>query len=159
MKKILSSVLIILMLSAFCAFGASAHPASFSSGEEGNASNLITIKKPDSASTATMKTTYSVTGVGQEGVSVCFYTYDGENYVAQKNTDNTISSIKIGASGVLYRQIALKDGINRICVRAEASDGTYQLVYLSINVIKSEVISGVGSFSFDMQSRYNGWLN
>ena len=158
MKKMIICVLSVLML-LILAFPASAHPDTVEANLTGTASNLITVKKPDTASTATMKTTYSITGVGQEGVSVCFYMYDGEHYTALKNSDQTTASLKIGASGVFYRQIALKDGVNRICVRAEASDGSYQVEYFSINVIKNDVLSGVGSFSLNMQSRYNGWLN
>ena len=159
MKKMIICVLCVMMLIVWALPAAAAHPATIASGTTSTASNLITVKKPDTASTATMKTTYSITGVGQEGVSVCFYMYDGEHYTALRNSDLTISSLKIGASGVFYRQVALKDGINRICVRAEADDGSYQVEYFSINVIKNDVLSGVGSFSLNMQSRYNGWLN
>jgi hypothetical protein len=159
MKKFIISVLLAFVMIASAAFSVSAHPATLASGTEGTASSLITVKKPDSSSTTTMKTTYSVTGVGKEGVSVCFYVYDGTNYVAQKNSDSNPLSITIGASGVFYKQISLKEGLNRICVRAEASDGRVQLVYLSINVIKNEVMSNIGNISVDLQSKYNGWLN
>lgn len=159
MKKMIISVLMAFVLFVGAAVSVSAHPASFAAGAEGAADNLITVKKPDSSSTTTMKTTYSVTGVGKEGVSVCFYVYDGTNYVAQKNGDSSVASITIGASGVFYRQISLNEGLNRIAVRAEASDGRVQIEYLSINVIKNDVLSNIGSFSVNMQSKYNGWLD
>ncbi len=159
MKKMIISVLVAFVLIMSAALSVSAHPESFEAGAAGTATNLITVKKPDSSSTATMKTTYSVTGVGKEGVSVCFYVYNGSSYVAQKDSDSSLVTLTIGASGVFYRQVSLREGLNRICVRAEASDGSCQLEYLSINVIKNDALSSIGTFSLDMQSKYNGWLN
>ncbi len=158
MKKMIISVFMALMVIFSLSVTAFAHPASFASGSHGTVSGLITVKKPDSSSTATMKTTYSVTGVGSEGVSVCFYIYDGENYIAQKNASDKPAAIKLGASGVFYRQIALNEGLNRICVRAE-KDGEFQLVYLSINMIKNEVMRDMDMFSPNLGAKYNGWLD
>ncbi len=159
MKRIIISVLAALTVFMSMQCAAFAHPSSFSPDASGTVSNLITVKKPESSSTATMKSTYSITGVGSEGISVCIYIYDGENYVAQKNAEGGNAVTTLGASGVFYKQISLSEGLNRICVRAEAADGSYQLVYLSINMIRNEVMTDLGSFTTDMQSRYNGWLN
>ncbi len=159
MKKTIISVLLVLVVFMTASLSVFAHPATVSDGSQGTVSNLITIKKPDTASTTTVKTTFSITGVGNEGVSVCFYVFDGTNFVAQKNSDGTIATYKIGSSGVFYRQIALKEGENRICVRAEAEGGGYQLSYLTITVVNSSVMTDVNSFSFNMQSKLNGWLN
>lgn len=159
MKKTIISVLLVLVIILTASLSVFAHPETVAEGSQGTVSNLITIKKPDTASTSTVKTTYSITGVGKEGVSVCFYAFNGASYVPQRNNDGSIATYKIGSSGVFYRQIALKDGENRICVRAEASDGSYQLSYLTINVVNSSVLADVNSFSFNMQSKLNGWLN
>lgn len=159
MKKMLISVLLAMIIMWTASVAVFAHPESFVEGSQSAVTNLITIRKPDSASTSTVKTTYSVTGSGKEGVSICFYTYDGEKYVPQKDASGNLVSYTIGASGVFYRQISLKEGENKICVRAEAADGTYQLSYLTINVIKSGVLTDVKTFSFNLQSKLNGWLN
>lgn len=159
MKKMIISVLLAMVLTFTGAVAAFAHPESFEEGSQSTVSNLITIRKPDTASVSTVKTTYSVTGVGTEGVSICFYIFDGAKYVPVKNNDGTIASYTIGTSGVFYRQISLSEGENRICVRAEASDGTYQLSYLTITVVKSGVMTNINSFSLNMQSKLNGWLN
>ena len=159
MKRMIISVLLAIVILMSVSLPVFAHPQSFEEGSQSTVSNLITIKKPDTASTSTMKTTYSITGVGNEGVTICFYVFDGEKYVPQKNADGTIATYAIGSAGVFYRQISLKEGENRICVRAEAPDGTYQLCYLSINVIKSDVITNIKTFSLNMQSKLNGWLN
>lgn len=159
MKKKIISALLALMILFTASVAVYAHPDSIQEGSQSAVSNLITIKKPDTATTATMKSTYSITGIGSEGVSICFYVFDGEKYVPQKNEDGTIATYTIGSSGVFYRQISLSEGSNRICVRAEAPDGSYQLNYLSINVVKSGVLTGINEFSLNMQSKLNGWLN
>lgn len=159
MKKMIISVLlamIILMTTSLLVF---AHPESFVEGSQSTVSNLITIRKPDTSSVSTVKTTYSITGVGSEGVNVSFYLFDGEKYAQCKNADGTASTYTIGTSGVFYRQLSLAEGANRICVRAEASDGTYQLEYFTINVVQNGLIVNISTFSLDMQSKLNGWLN
>ena len=159
MKKMIISVLLAMTMILTASVAVFAHPESFEEGSQSTVSNLITIRKPDTASVSTVKTTYSVTGVGKEGVSVRFYSYDGEKYVPCNNSEGTIPVYKIGTSGVFYRQIALSEGENRICVRAEAPDGAYQLSYFSINVVKSGVVTNINTFSLNMQSKLNGWLN
>ena len=159
MKKSIISVLLVLVFLMTASLAVFAHPESVADGSQGTVSNLITIKKPDTATTSTVKTTYSITGVGSEGVSVCLYVHDGEKYAPQKNSDGTIATYTIGSSGVFYRQIALKEGDNRICVRAEAPDGGYQLAYVTISVVSATVVTDINSFSLNMQSKLNGWLN
>ncbi len=160
MKKKIISVLLAMMIFLTASVAVFAqHPENFTEGSQSTVNNLITIRKPDSATTSTVKTTYSVTGSGKEGVTVCFYSFDGEKYVPQKDENGAIVSYTIGASGVFYRQVSLKEGENKICVRAEASDGSYQLSYLTINVVKSGVMTDIRTFSFNMQSKLNGWLN
>lgn len=159
MKKTIISVLMALVFVMTASLTVFAHPDYVSDGSQGTVHNLITVKKPDTASTSTVKTTYSITGVGKEGVTVCFYVYSGGKYVPQKNSDGTKAVYKIGSSGVFYRQVALKEGENRICVRAEAPDGSYQQEYLSIKVVSAAVVTDINSFSLNMQSKMNGWLN
>lgn len=159
MKKSIISVLLVFVFIMTASLSVFAHPATLADGTEGTVANLITIKKPDTASTSTVKKTYSVTGVGKEGVSVCIYTYNGSEFVPQKDSDGVANTYTIGSSGVFYRQIALKEGENRICVRAEADNGSYQLSYLTITVVNNSVMSDISSFSLNMQSKLNGWLN
>lgn len=159
MKKTIISVLMVLVILMTFGLSVFAHPESIQDGSQGTVSNLITIRKPDTATTSTVKTTYSVTGVGSEGVTLCFYVFDGEKYVPRKNNDGTLAVYTIGSSGVFYRQIALKEGANKILVRAENSEGGYQHSYLTINVVKSDVVTNISTFSLNMQSKLNGWLN
>lgn len=159
MKKKIISVLLALLVLFVSQVAVFAHPEFVREGSHGTVSNLITVKKPDTATTSTVKSTYSITGVGSVGVSVCFYLFDGTAYQPQKNADGTLATYTIGSSGVFYRQISLKEGTNRILVRAQAPDGNYQLKYLTINVVKSDVVADVQAFSLNVQSKLNGWLN
>ena len=159
MKRMIISVLLAMLILMTGAVNIFAHPESFEEGSQSTVSNLITIRKPDTASVSTVNTTYSITGVGSEGVSVSFYVYDGTNYVQCKNADGTPYSYTIGTSGVFYRQLSLTEGENKVCVRAESSSGSCQLEYFTINVVKSEVVININSFSLNMQSKLNGWLN
>lgn len=159
MKKMIISVLLALAICMTASLAVFAHPYSFSEGSQGTVSNLITIRKPDTASVSTVKNTYSITGVGSEGVSVSFYVFDGEKYTQCKNADGTAITYKIGTSGVFYRQLSLSEGANRIAVRAEAANGSYQIVYFTINVVKNGIMANINTFSLDMQSKLNGWLN
>jgi len=157
-KKMIISVFMAISIALSLPAMAMAHPSSLTADTKSTYTGLITVRKPDSSSTATMKSTYSVTGVGTEGTSVCFYTYDGEKYVADKDSSGNPQSITIGASGVFYKQISLSDGLNKICVRAE-KNGEVQVVYLSINMIKNDVVKEMDTFSTDFGLKYNGWLN
>lgn len=159
MKKKIISVLLAFVILFTAQIAVFAHPEHVQEGSHSTVSNLITIKKPDTATTSTLKSTYSITGVGSTGVSLCFYVFDGTQYTAQKNADGFVATYTIGSSGVFYRQVSLKEGTNRILVRAEAPDGNYQLKYLTINVVKSDVVADVQAFSLNVQSKLNGWLN
>ncbi len=159
MKKTFISVLLVLIMVIVSSVSVFAHPDVVADGSQSTVSNLIKIKKPDTLSTSTVKTTYSITGTGSEGVSVCFYIFDGEDYEPYKNNDGSAAVVKIGSSGVFYRQISLKDGENRICVRAENANGDYQYAYITISVISSAAMTDINSFSLNMQSKLNGWLN
>lgn len=159
MKRMIISVLLALTILFSVSAQVFAHPESFGEGSQSTVSNLITIRKPDTASVSTVKTTYSITGVGSEGVSVSFYVFDGENYVQCKNTDGTPIVYTIGTSGVFYRQLSLGEGENRIAVRAEVANGSCQVEYFTIDVVKNGVMANINTFSLDMQSKLNGWLN
>lgn len=158
MKK-LSALLVALsiILSAFCV--SAANPASISANDSGTASNLIVVKKPETKNSATLKKTYGITGTGKNGVNVAYYKWNGSAYASLKDTNGAMAQTKIGTAGVFYKQVALSEGHNKFAVRAEASNGTYQVVYFDINVLNQNILSNVNGFSNGIQSLYNGWMN
>lgn len=158
MKK-LGALLIafIIILSSLCV--SAANPASISSGDNGTATNLIVVKKPETKNSATLKKTYGITGTGKNGVNVAYYKWNGLSYVSLKDASGVMSQTKIGTAGVFYKQVSLSEGHNKFAVRAESPNGTYQVVYFDINVLEQNVLNNISGFSNGIQSLYNGWMN
>ncbi|MBQ3022246.1 MAG: hypothetical protein IJD91_02815 [Clostridia bacterium] len=158
MKKI-SALLIALILILSSVSVLAANPASISAGDNGTSSNLIVVKKPETKNSATLKKTYGITGTGKNGVTVAYYKWNGYSYVSLKDSSGAISQTKIGTAGVFYKQVSLSSGHNKFAVRAEASNGAYQVVYFDINVLDQKIMNNVSGFSNGIQSLYNGWMN
>ena len=158
MKKLVSLIIsLILVFSAFSVFAA--NPSSFSPDARGSVDNLVVVKKPETKNSATLKKTYGVTGTGKNGVTVAYYKFNGSSYVSLKNSNGNIAQSKIGNAGVFYKQVALSEGHNKFAVRAESSNGSYQIVYFDINVLNQNMLNNVSGFSNGIQSLYNGWMN
>jgi len=159
MKKF-SALLIALVVTVMSAATVlAANPNSISANEKGNATNLIVVKKPETKNSATLKKTYGITGTGKNGVTVAYYKWNGSTYMSLKDVYGAIAQTKIGTAGVFYKQVALNEGHNKFAVRAEAKDGTYQVVYFDINVLNQSILNNVNGFSNGIQSLYNGWMN
>lgn len=144
-------------MSATCAFAA--NPATISANDGGSAADLIVVKKPETKNSATIKKTYGITGTGKSGVQVAYYKFNGITYVSLKDSQGALAETKIGNAGVFYKQVALSEGHNKFAVRAEAPNGTYQVVYFDINVLSQKILNNVSGFSNGIQSLYNGWMN
>ncbi len=158
MKKI-SALLIAFILILSSVSVLAANPATISSGDNGTATNLIVVKKPETKNSATLKKTYGITGTGKNGVSVAYYKWNGASYVSLKDASGAISQTTIGTAGVFYKQVSLTGGHNKFAVRAEAADGSYQVVYFDINVLDQKILNNVSGFSNGIQSLFNGWMN
>lgn len=155
MVALLAAVLVIFYAVGVCA----ANPSSLGANASSTAWDLIVVRKPESKNSATLKRTYGITGTGKNGVKVAYYKYSGGVYSAIKNSDGTMAQTTVGTAGVFYKQVSLSEGGNKFAVRAEAPNGTYQIVYFDINVLDAEVMSNVSGFSNGIQSLYNGWMN
>lgn len=158
MKKIIALLIVlIVVMSSLSVFAA--NPSSFSASDNGNATNLIVVKKPETKNSATLKKTYGITGTGKNGVSVAYYKWNGTSYVSIKDPNGAIAQTKIGTAGVFYKQVSLNEGHNKFAVRAEAPNGTYQVVYFDINVLDQNILTNINGFSNGIQSLFNGWMN
>ncbi len=150
--KRLGAFLIALFV-CFCSLSAfAANPQIIYSGDSGNASDLIVVRRPESKNSATIKTTYGITGTGRYGINVSYYQYNGSYYTS-------IAQTTIGSAGVFYKQVSLSEGHNKFAVRAESASGTYQVVYFDINLLNQEIMNNVTTFAGGIQSLYNGWMN
>ena len=159
MKKLSAFLIALVIMVMSAATVMAANPNSISANEKGNATNLIVVKKPETKNSATLKKTYGITGTGKNGVSVAYYRWNGSTYLSLKDSYGAIAQTKIGTAGVFYKQVALSEGHNKFAVRAEAKDGTYQVVYFDINVLNQSILNNVNGFSNGIQSLYNGWMN
>lgn len=158
MKKLVAILLaFIIIMGSVSVFAA--NPNAIMSNDNGTASNLIVVKKPETKNSATLKKIYGITGTGKSGVTVAFYKFNGASYVSLKDSNGKISQTTIGNAGVFYKQVALSEGHNKFAVRAEAANGTYQVVYFDINVLNQSILNNVNGFSNGIQSLYNGWMN
>ena len=157
MKKLSAIMLaLILILSSFSALAA---PASVSSSDTGNSTSLIVVKKPETKNSATLKKTYGITGTGKSGVVVSYYKFNGTSYAALKDANGNILQTQIGNAKVFYKQVSLSEGHNKFAVRAESSDGTYQVVFFDINVLDQDIMNNINGFSNGIQTLFNGWMN
>ena len=145
------------MFSALSAFAA--NPSSFSPDAKGSVDNLVVVKKPETKNSATLKKTYGVTGTGKNGVKVAYYKFNGSSYVMLRDANGEAAQSTIGNAGIFYKQVALSDGHKKFAVRAEAPNGTYQIVYFDINVLNQSILNNISGFSNGIQSLYNGWMN
>ena len=158
MKKLIAiTISLILIFSALNAFAA--NPSVLSPGARGNADNLVVVKKPETKNSATLKKTYGVTGTGKLGVKVAYYKFNGSSYIALSDTNGAMAQTTIGTAGVFYKQVSLSEGHNKFAVRAEAPNGTYQIVYFDINVLNQNFLNNITGFSNGIQNLYNGWMN
>ncbi len=158
MKKLCALfIAFILILSSVSVLAA--NPSSIGANDGGTVSNLIVVKKPETKNSATLKKTYGITGTGKNGVSVAYYKWNGASYIALKDSSGVMAQTKIGTAGVFYKQVSLATGHNKFAVRAESSNGAYQVVYFDINVLDQKIMNNVSGFSNGIQSLYNGWMN
>ena len=149
------SAAILILLMSMTAFAA--HPDSIGGTESSTASDLITVKRPETKNSATTKTTYGITGVGKNGVSVAYYVADGDDYSLLRGSNGEVTQNTIGAAGVFYKQVSLSEGHNKFAVRAEYN-GLCQVTYFDINLLKQEVLDNMNNFNNDVQAIFKGWL-
>lgn len=146
MKKIVSLLIVAVLLIALTV-PALAAPASLSSGTRGNASNLITVKKPETSASSTVKKSYAISAVGSSGTEAGIYKWNGSSYVL-------VSSGTIGSSGIFVRQISLNNGRNYLAVWA-GRGGNTQVLHLEINVVNQTTVNGINSYNI---KSIKGWV-
>lgn len=158
MKKLYALfIAIILIMCSVCAYAQ--NPATISANDNGTATDLVVVKKPETNNSATVKKTYGITGTGKSGVQVAYYKFNGVSYAALRDSNGIMAETKIGNAGVFYKQVSLSEGKNKFAVRAQSPDGAYQVVYFDINVLNQKILNNVSGFSNGIQSLFNGWMN
>ncbi len=135
MKKRLISVLLSLMVvfSVPC-MSYAAYETAIPYAAQGNSSNLIYIKRPQSLSASTSDKSYTISAVGTQGTKVKVYKYNGT-----ASCPIIKSEKQIGASGLYSTVVDLPDANNTFVVYAE-NGGNSQVVKIQISKVKRSTV-------------------
>ena len=155
MKRILSFIILIFVLTSTVAFAA---PDTVSPYEEGNATDLIAVTNPQGQKDTTFEGSYVISGYGKEGTVITVYWHDASddlykkvyNEVKYTSSDGSVTTaleeatVTVGTSGLFMRTVDLSEGSHNLLIRAENGESVQQLkVSLTrykrnlINIIKS----------------------
>jgi len=100
---------------------------------QGNSTNLIYIKRPQSHSASTSDKTYTISAVGAKGTKVKIFRKTGE-------VGQIIKTEKeIGASGLYSAVVDLSQDVNNFIVYAE-NGGNNQVVNIQISKVKQSTV-------------------
>ena len=157
LKKFISLSVLILIL---CTSAVFASPDTVSPYDEGNATDLISVTKPEGQKDSTFDNTYVISGYGKEGTVVTLYYHDTITDMYQKifnkveyaEADDTITtsyeeaSTTIGASGLFMNTVIPAEGENNILIRAENGESV-QYLRLSITKYKRNIIGIIKSWT------------
>ena len=135
MKKRLISILLSLT-AIFCVpcVSYAAYETSIPYTAQGNSSNLIYIKRPQSLSASTSDKSYTISAAGAQGTKVKVYKYDGSG-----NCPIIKSEKQIGASGLYSTVVDLPSASNTFVVYAE-NGGNTQVVKIQISKVKRSTV-------------------
>ena len=149
LKKLITAMLISIM--CFSAIGCVGYAAQFgntiSLSEQGNSSNLIYIKRPESHSASTSDRTYTISAVGTQGTKIKVYKYNAQtgNCTIYKNETS------IGASGLYSVVVDLPNDSNIFVVTAE-NGSQNQAVRIDINKIKKSTVDKLKSVTVTIRN-------
>lgn len=122
--KVMALVLIMSFAVSFCAFAA---PDSLPLEVYGNASGILTVTNPASASISSYDRQHNISGYAASGATVSIYSAYGDKY-------SVIKRFTVGASGVFVQPVTLTRGRNDLLIRADIN-GQIQYVKRTVNVL------------------------
>ena len=145
MKKKLIALLLAVMavFSVQCASFA-AYEASIPLSAEGNATNLIYIKRPRSLSGSTSDKTYTISATGLQNTKVRVYR------LTSGDTCEIIKAEKqIGASGLFSTVVELPESSNTFVIYAE-NGSSNQVVKVQISKVKKSTVDKLKSVTVNV---------
>ena len=153
MKK-LAVVLLIFISVLTVSVNCFAAPSVVESGNTGNTSSLIVIKKPETSVSSTTKKNYTLTAVTLSGTEVSLYSYNPSTGLFELKKDaygNPMTKI-VGASGIYLQEINLAEETNYMLVRAQCDDGRYQNVRLNITLLNQSLLDSIKGFAANFRT-------
>ena len=144
-KKLLSILLALLVLLPAQCVSYAAYESSIPLTAQGNAVDLIYIKRPQSHSASTSDKTYTISAVGSAGTNVRIYKYSPLD-----DTCHLIKPLKqIGASGLYSTVVDLPDSNNTFVVYAD-NGANDQVVTIQISKVKKSTVDRLKSVTVNI---------
>ena len=134
-KRIISILLALMVVFSVPCISYAAYETSIPITAQGNSSNLIYIKRPQSLAASTSDKTYTISATGAQGTVVRVY----KQTPGQSNCNLIKSSKTIGASGLYSTVVDLTSADNTFIVYAENGSST-QVVKIGISKVKQSTV-------------------
>lgn len=139
-KRLISILLAALMLVCVQTVSFAAYETQIPVYAQGNSSNLVYIKRPQTLSASTSDKTYTISAVGPKGTTIRIYRQiPGTNYCQIIK-----GAQKIGASGLYSTVVDLTNDNNTFIVYAE-NGSTNQVVKIEISKVKKSTVDRLKS--------------
>ncbi len=148
MKIFAFSISILVIISIFITSVVYSAPATLSSQVQSQTDDLFSLTKPAQNRLPTFLQYFTLSGVGKPGVTVTFYKREGSNYSPLTDTDGNQISIKIGETGIYWKEIELSYGVNDLLLYAY-EDSKAQIVKTEITLMYQNIEDKIKSFKVD----------
>ena len=147
LSKILTSVVLIIVLSAVSFVSALANGSSLPANYSGTVDYLIDIRNPETIVSTTTNRNCVISAVAVKGTKVTLYAYNQwtGTYEVLTNAHGERMETYVGSSGLYVQQITLKDGLNSIMVVAHSTNVTYEVVKLEISLLNQGYMDNVNA--------------
>lgn len=157
-KKALLSILTALLL-LVTSLPALAAPETVDVYDNGTASGLMIVKKPETSVSSTTKQMYTLSAVCVSGSEVSLYSYDKEAGVFRLKRDGAGNALvqNVNALGLYLQEVDLKKETNNLLLRCEYGEGNYQHVRLDITLLDQGLLDSIRGFAANFRSIFGGW--
>ena len=144
-KRIISTLLAVLMLFSVQMVSFAAYETQIPVSAQGNSTNLVYIKRPQTLSASTSDKTYTISAVGPAGTTIRVYRQTpgtGDCRIIK-------SAQQIGASGLYSTVVDLVNDNNTFVVYAE-NGNTNQVVRINISKVKKSTVDRLKSVTVNI---------
>ena len=144
-KKIISMLIAALMLFSMHAVSFAAYETQIPVTAQGNSTDLIYIKRPQTLSASTSDRTYTISAVGPQGTTIRIY----RQVPGTEDCMIIKAAQQIGASGLYSTVVDLPNDSNTFIVYAE-NGTTNQVVDIEISKVKKSTVERLKSVTINI---------
>ena len=144
-KKIISLLIAALMLFSINVVSFAAYETQIPVTAQGNSTDLIYIKRPQTLSASTSDRTYTISAVGPQGTTIRIY----RQVPGTEDCMIIKSAQQIGASGLYSTVVDLPNDSNTFLVYAE-NGTTNQVVNIGISKVKKSTVERLKSVTINI---------